>query len=235
VPTRRDAIQLSAVGDSIENRVNLDELLDRCLEKDERAWQTFVDLFNRTIVAASYRACMAIRNLGVSSGECVAELVQDVYIRLLDHNARALRAWRGADIASMKKYLAVITRTVASDKLRRQQSHKRFVVLVPLDAPTREDDGPALSEALSAPAYARPDKMVDGRLEEERLLRALSEACTGPNGSRNSLMFQLHVLDGFSAREIAQMPVFGLSSSNVETILRRTRERVRNLLQSGAD
>lgn len=204
-------------------------LLERCLAGEDDAWIAFVDRYHRVIARYAHRAARGVED----GGELAHELVQDVYVRLLEHDRRALRAWRGTDEASFLKYLAIITTSVACDKLRSQRSKKRSAVLVSLDAPVGEDGTGSVQDVVGDDGRSSPDTLYLERFEEERLNALLVKACEGTNGARNRLIFRLHAVEGFSPREIAEIPSIKSSPAAVETTLRRTRIRLRELIGSG--
>jgi RNA polymerase sigma-70 factor (ECF subfamily) len=87
--------------------------LRSCIDGDERAWDAFVDRFAPVIYAA------VVRTLGPGRGRReAADVVQDVFVRLLQHDRRALRSYDPAK-ASLVTYLTVVARSVAVSHLRR--------------------------------------------------------------------------------------------------------------------
>jgi RNA polymerase sigma factor (sigma-70 family) len=206
-------------------------MVDRCCGGDAAAWDEFVDRYHERVARLAYRAAGSLAASDGDRWEIARDLIQDVYVKLVAREFQALRAWRGESEESLVSYLASVVHGLACDELRRRRSRKRAVSLVSLDAPP-VDDAPSLAETLSGPDAGSPERqLIEGR-SAERVARLLADASAGPHGPRNAIIFQLYHFEGMSAREIAEMPCFGLTVPNVESILRRTRERVRGLLQS---
>ncbi len=205
------------------------------LSTDPAAWTEFVDAFNRRIVAAVIRER---RQRGLSSeptaADAVSDLVQDVYLRLLANDRRALRDFRGETELSVYAYLARIVRAAVGDRTRRDSSQKRHAQTVPLDAGVDGEGSTPLSELLAASEVSSPELQMRERAVPGRL-RALLAGGGVPNPERDALVFELHVLEGLSAREIAGIPALDLSLSAVEGVLRRTRERLRERLGNVPD
>ena len=205
------------------------------LSTDPTAWTEFVDTFNRRIVSAVIRE-RRLRGLATdpSAADAVSDLVQDVYLRLLANDRRALREFRGETEIAVFAYLARVVRAAVGDRTRRDSSQKRSAQIVPIDAGVSGDGSTPLSELLAAGDGSSPDRQMRERAVPGRL-RELLAAGGFQNPERDALVFELHVLEGLSAREIAGIPALDLSMSAVEGVLRRTRERLRERLGNVPD
>lgn len=194
-------------------------------------WDEFLARFNSRIVKFVIRE----RNArGVTAGpreaDIVSDLVQEVYVRLLAHDRRALSSFRGDSEYAVLLYLAKVARAVVGDDLRKSSSQKRAVHLVSIDADP-DSDMPDIGSTIAADERTSPEYMMSDRLVIERLRKLLAETGS-PNATRDALIFQLHVLEGLSAREIAAIPEFGMSVAAVEAVIRRTRDRLKAMLDS---
>ena len=218
---------------SERSAVNL--VRDCGLSTDPTAWTEFVDTFNRRIVAAVIRE-RRLRGLATdpSAADAVSDHVQDVYLRLLANDRRALREFRGETEIAVYAYLARIVRAAVGDRTRRDSSQKRSAQIVPLDGGVNGEGSTPLSDLLAADSGSSPDRQMRERAVPRRL-RELLAAGGVPNPERDALVFELHVLEGLSAREIAGIPALDLSLSAVEGVLRRTRERLRERLGNVPD
>jgi RNA polymerase sigma factor (sigma-70 family) len=214
----------------LEPACALPELIARCCRGDDTAWEIFVDRFHRRIARYVAGACRFLAAHGEPRDERARDMVQDVYTRLVADDYRALRAWRGVNEASFVAYLATIVHTMACDELRRQRSKKRAAIVISIDQPMSTDSASTIADCVPSPPETSPDRLLGDRIEEERLLAALAKVCTGANGARNSLIFQLHVIEGLSAREIAALPALDTTTANVESIIRRIKERLRAIM-----
>lgn len=216
-------------------RSAVDLVRDCGLSTDPATWNEFVASFNRRIVAAVIRE-RRLRGFGTdpSAAEAVADLVQDVYLRLLANDRRALREFRGESELAVFAYLARVVRAAVSDRTRRDSSRKRAAYLVPLDAGVTGVESLPLSDTIAAGEESSPERQRSERAVPVRL-RALLASGGVSNPERDALLFELHVLEGLSAREIAGIAAFHLSLSAVEGVLRRTRERLREQLGNVPD
>jgi len=197
------------------------------ISTDSALWEEFVSRFNRRIVAAVIRERRRRRlAAGSSEADAVADAVQDVYARLLSNERRALRDFRGESDASVYAYLARIVRAVVSDRTRRDGSQKRFANLVSIDGSDGRADETPLADLLAADASSSPDVQMRERAVPGRIRELLAGGGT-PNPERDALVFELHVFEGLSAREIAGIEALGMSRAAVEGVLRRTRDRLR--------
>ncbi|MEW6732362.1 MAG: RNA polymerase sigma factor [Acidobacteriota bacterium] len=209
------------------------DLLVHCGSTDDpAAWNEFVNRFHRRILLYVLRE---VRTLGwmADEAEIVRDLAQEIYLRLLANDRRALREFRGNNEPAVLAYLICVVRSVVSDHMRRQTSQKRAVALVSLDHGCKEDQHEiTLADILPASDQISPDRMLNERMAPQRLQELLMSVLTGSNAARDAVVFQLHVVNGLSAREIAELPAFQMTLSNVEAVIRRTRERLRSVLSS---
>jgi RNA polymerase sigma factor (sigma-70 family) len=206
-------------------------LIRRCCTSEPGAWEAFVDRYHTRICSFAHRAADVIAMGESDRLELERDFVQEAYLKLVDADFHVLRSWRGDGDDSFRSYLHSIVHTVACDEIRRRKSLKRRVSEVSIDADVPEGALP-LAEIIPGPDSLSPERQfveAHGIAAFESLVLA---ACPGPNGARDATVFLLHHLEDFTAREIAEMPCFDLTVPNVESILRRTRERARERMQS---
>jgi RNA polymerase sigma-70 factor (ECF subfamily) len=89
------------------------ELVDSCLQGNEKAWEGFVQSYARRIYALSYRFT-----------RCRAEaedVTQEVFVRVY----LTLNSYR-AEIGSLSGWLMHVTRNLLIDRYRRARRHERF-------------------------------------------------------------------------------------------------------------
>jgi RNA polymerase sigma factor (sigma-70 family) len=205
-------------------------LLDRCVEGDRDAWDEFVDRFHRRISLFVVRACESAGSAEIAGGDGGRDLVQEVYLKLLAEDRRALRAWRGESEVSFLAYLGKVVRSVAVDAVRRAHSQKRAVLTVPLESD--EDESSSPMARLAASGRNAPDELLEERATTERLLGLLRASADVGNATRDVLVFQLFTFEGLTAREIAAVPSLSLTVANVEVIVHRTRMRLRRAVEA---
>ncbi len=199
------------------------DLLRECgLKLTDRAlWTKFQERFQGLIFLYLMRA-LRYRSMQDDATGIVSDLAQEVYVRLVQHDGRILRSFRGATEFSVMAFLAKISATVVQDLQRRNATDKRRGQIVSIDVAkmaelgkkgspdSPEFDPNAVSAILS---WIDIERVIDGDPDRK-------------NSGRNALIFKLHYVDGFSSAEIANFPGFGLSKSGVETILARLRKRI---------
>jgi RNA polymerase sigma factor (sigma-70 family) len=195
------------------------DLLRECGERltDRTLWMKFQERFQGLIFVYLMRA-LRLRRIQDDAADIVPDLAQEVYVRLVQHDGRILRAFRGTTEFSVMAFLARICATVVQDHYRHIGSDKRRGQVVSIESvragesrsESAEFDPKALSAILS---WIDIERIVEGEPDRK-------------NARRNALIFKLHYVDGFEAGEIAQFPGFELTKSGVETILSRLRKRI---------
>ena len=138
----------------------------------------------------------------------IDDLRQEVWVRLLSRNGAALRGFRADHPGALRLFLGRVARSVAIDHGR----SRRPVDEVPLELPD--------------PA-AGPDSTLRARRLVSALDRAVSES---EHPARDRDILRLHFEEGHTPTEIAEMGL-GLSVRGVEAVLRRARDRLRELLE----
>ncbi len=89
--------------------------LQPCLDGEPGAWSTFVERYARVIYAA------VRKTIGGNDAELLDDLVQDVYVRLVRNDMKALRSFEPDRGASLTTWLTIIARSIAIDELRRRR------------------------------------------------------------------------------------------------------------------
>jgi RNA polymerase sigma-70 factor (ECF subfamily) len=172
--------------------------LHSCIDGDERAWDAFVERFAPVIYAA------VLRTLGPDRGRReAADLVQDVFVRLLQHDRRALRSYDPAK-ASLVTWLTVVARSVAVSHLRRTRAPE-----------------PAPLEGV--PPLASRDEGGD-REEAAGRLAAARDHLTG----RQKLVLHLLFDRQMEVREAAEL--LGLEAQTVRSTKHKAINRLRDAL-----
>jgi RNA polymerase sigma factor (sigma-70 family) len=199
------------------------DLVRECGEKltDRDLWRHFQERFQGLIFTYVMRA-LRFRHIQDDVADIVPDLTQDVYLRLVQHDGRVLRSFKGATEFSVRAFLARIAASVVLDYQRHIGSDKRGAQVIPIDyatamelnrrksADTPEADADPLSSILS---WIDMERVVEGEPDRK-------------HARRNALIFQLHYINGFEAGEIARFPGFDLSKSGVQAILARLRKRI---------
>jgi DNA-directed RNA polymerase specialized sigma24 family protein len=185
------------------------DLLRQCGEHlgDRALWAAFVKRFQPAI-AKYLRRAIALRGGTGGRTELIHDLAQEVYLRLVRNSGTPLRGFRGTNEFSVKAFLARVCWRVVSDYFRQHEGITQC--------------GP------DADAAQLPGKGIDvlAILRWIDVKRIVESDPDRPNTDRNALIFKLHYIDGFLAKEIASFPGFSLTESGVTTILTRLRRKI---------
>ena len=103
-----------------------DDLLPECGQKltDRALWAKFQDRFQGLIFLYLLRA-LRFRSIQEDVTEIVPDLAQDVYMKLVQHDGRVLRSFRGETEFSAMAFLAKISASVVQDYHRHRGREKR--------------------------------------------------------------------------------------------------------------
>lgn len=198
------------------------DLLRLCgLHRDaHQVWKEFYRRYQKRIFLYLLRASRASLSHHADLGEQLPDLAQEVYLRLVKNDARILRAFRGSSEFAVRAFLARIATSVVQDYFRYHGAERRKAEVIPIDQGREPWGAERLPQDSGAPS-------ADQVLSQIDFERALLRSETGSNAMRNLLIFKLHYVDGFTAREIAAFPGFRLSVAGVEAVLNRTRTKLR--------
>lgn len=224
-------------------RLSNRDLLERLLHAgpEDRIWEVFVARFQgriRLVVLRSFQT-EAERNPGLDAGsarEAVLDLTQEVFVKLLESDRRALTRFRGRSEHSIHTYLHTIAVNLVRDhfkKLRAQKTPKSSSSLSNLVQQELESDGPSYDQALVSDGPG-PERFVASQELRDRMgaviQRTSPQASTAP---RDRLIFRLYFVEGLTVGEIAAIPSVGLTESGIEKCIRRIREALREDLRGG--
>ena len=176
------------------------QLLDLCLSSDDgRHWEEFVartqPLIANVIINTLRRWCEAQPSL-------VDDLIQETYFKLFDKDRKALRGLRNEYENTIFAYLKTVASRAAFDHGRQ---HKGVEV--------------EIDEVTLPPSPDGSDQIQVGLLEDdiqECLVRLPEET-----RRRDQSIFWLKHKQGFTAKEISQLPGIGLTVKGVEAVLHR--------------
>ncbi|HUB29963.1 MAG TPA: sigma-70 family RNA polymerase sigma factor [Terracidiphilus sp.] len=199
----------------------VNELARACARSaDSREWEEF--LRRCAPVAALVAGRITRMWTGTASPSIVDDIVQEVFLKLCEHERRILKDFtpRGED--SFFGLLRVVAASVANDYFRRQRSEKRGGKVVTL----------AIDEDPTTPIAAQGHS--SGEMQWSVLLSELDDklrSAQGPSAERDRTLFWLYYLQGLTAEEIAALPGSDLSAKGVESALRRVTSWLRKELE----
>lgn len=206
------------------------DLIRRCASSpdDSTLWQEFIRRFD------DFLRRTAVRLLGspvvpapARLVALVEDIVQDVYVRLLHDDCRALLQFRGENEEAIFPYLHSITATVILNHFRATRAKKRPRVERSLNASIAwaEEDFRPLSAVIPDPRTLSEEEIRLAELRDE-INYLLDRILHGPNKSRDKLIFQLFHFDGLSPEEIAQISAIDMNPHGIEVVLSRIRQKL---------
>ena len=180
-------------------------LLQRCLARQPRAWEDFVDRFLGLVthVVNHSAQCRSIR-LGPQD---VEDLVAEVFLALVNNDFVVLRRFRGE--SSLATYLTVIARRVIVRELLKRKSTSSLSSAADVAVP--DDNG-----------SRRAEQRITNQDEVARLLNGLD--------GKEADVVRMYHLEGRSYQEISSR--IGMPENSIGPTLTRARNKMR---RAGAD
>jgi len=154
----------------------------------------------------------------------IDDIVQEVFLKLCEHDRRILRAFEPRGDDSFFGLLRLVTASVTNDYYRRQYSTKRGGKV--LTMPLLEGDSSLASQAAIEPAAMQHAALLE---QLDRILRSAPRII----GVRDRALFWLYYRQGFTAEEISRLPAAGLTPKGVESALRRVTTWLREEIGRG--
>ncbi len=179
-------------------------LLQQCLSREPRAWESFVDRF-LGLVQHVVRHTVKSRSLQISA-EDEEDLIAEFFVTVVRDDFALLRRFRLQ--SSLHTYLAVVARRVVVRELLRRFSAARM------------GDAAAAHVAVASIAdegLETPEQRISNREQVERLMGGL----TGPEAA----VVRLYHLEGKSYREISS--AIGVPENSIGPTLSRARDKMR--------
>jgi RNA polymerase sigma factor (sigma-70 family) len=212
------------------------KLVSRCAQDTQNTllWTEFVRRFTPKIkqfISGTLRQSLGVgkwlREASVlRGGASENDLFQNTIIRLVENDCAALKRFSGTSENEFLAYLAVISRSVVRDFLRRQVALKRPLSMA--QGPRRESAETPSPPGLRADALQVERGILAREVAQlsERTIRSLS----GESSERDWLIFQLYYYDDLTICQIAQCKGIGLTKAGVERVIARYKERVRTIV-----
>jgi RNA polymerase sigma factor (sigma-70 family) len=199
------------------------DLVRECGERltDRELWRQFQEQFQGLIFTYVMRS-LRLRSVQDDIAGIVPDLAQEVYLRLVQNEGRALRLFKGTSEFSVRAFLAKISASVVHDYQRHTLRDKRGAQIIPIDGVAAAE----LNRKKSTEAPEFDPSQLSAILAWIDMERVVEGDPDRKNARRNALIFQLHYIDGFKSGEIARFPGFGLTEAGVQTILARLRKRI---------
>jgi RNA polymerase sigma factor (sigma-70 family) len=186
---------------------SLQEVAKACLEPgNEEAWCELLRRTQPVLSGAVRRACLGY---GLDPYQYSDDLVQAVYVKLLEKSFKLLKTLASGDDQFILRYLRVVASNRVADLCRELRNKKQNLFVT--------DSLESLSQEL--PDHKTTDANMTLLLD--KVDRILSDILSGPNAGRDKAVFWLYFRHGLTAGQAAAAPGIGLSESDVEVLLRR--------------
>lgn len=193
------------------------------------AWDEFVRRFNRFVCVAVVRAysqCSG-RRPGQLDPETIADLVQDVYLKLLERATAISGTFRGESDAAVYVYIGRVAISVAVDAQRRCLARKRGRDILSLDAVIARDDDEDFTIGLTMRSHEpSPEQNAVATVLRVEVADLLGGIVRGRNAARDLRIAEGYILDGEPLTEIAAS-MDGMGSGAMKSSLRRTSAKLR--------
>ena len=196
-------------------------LLEACraMPRDDAAWRELLIRFDRGVAGLALHYLRPFQGVFPDVHEEALEVSMNTWMRLCQHDNRALRNFQGENEGAFMAYLAKLTRNLALDHVRRATAGRR---------PQFEDPG-------EAPVEAQEPRPAGAAFEDRDLREAVTAGLlrTGegkPAQYRNTVICQLAWFEELSAERIAGIGALGLSRGGVEKVVAKGLDGVRKVL-----
>lgn len=174
------------------------KLLERCLARQPRAWEDFVDRYMGLVVHVINHSAQT-RSMRLSADD-VEDLAAEVFLAIIRDDFSVLRKFRGE--ASLATYLTVVSRRVVVSQLMR-----------------RKATAPLTSEAANSAIAS--DNGFEQRISDQEEVARLLEELEGTEAE----VVRLYHLEGKSYHEISS--AIGMSENSIGPTLSRARDKMR--------
>ncbi len=186
------------------------QLIAELSMKNDIVAEEFVRRFQPLITGAVVRAA---RNWEKISPSLVDDLVQEVFIKILDSLSRILKDIRVGQDSEVPGIIRAIAVNVVNDNFRMRHAMSRGAgITQPME----------IAEAPGRDASAETLERHVLFAEIEQLLKEKAGVST-----RDLEIFLLYYREGLSAKKISQLPAFNLTVKGVESLLVRLTKLVR--------
>jgi RNA polymerase sigma factor (sigma-70 family) len=216
----------------VPDELTVGELLKKCSERppDEAAWEEFVRRYHTTIksfVARTYhqKARVDLDRRPQFPEDMIEDLVQGVYIKLVEYQNSALERFEGMHENSIFQYLGMISMNVVRDHFREVTAQKRPKVTVSIEQLLMRGD-----RALTDERPIRVESESSITFAEDEIEQALKKVVKGRNKERDTLIFKLKFYEDLTLNEITKQLGLNLSPVSVGSIINRIVAKIRPIL-----
>jgi RNA polymerase sigma factor (sigma-70 family) len=212
------------------------ELIRLCAQEssNRNAWIEFYNRFDERIWLVIYRESekMGFTKEDSQFQNTLKDLVQEVYLKLVANDCKALKNFTGASVNSIYTYLGVIAKNVVKNHVISINAQKRSLPEKSLDEVlTITENGQKIytKDVIKSPDSDIEDELSVTILKEE-IDSILDNILKNKDKDRNKLIFKLCFYEGFSPEEIASQFGFGLSSKRISNLTTEIKNKLRQEL-----
>jgi|GEM_PF-449476 len=194
-----------------------DGLLARLIARDESAWREFLSRY-RAIIYGSILKTLDLRRAPEEQAE---DIFQEVLLKLLADDCRALRRFQGR--AQITTWLARIAINATIDAIRQRRARREL-------SPPGDDEANSAEEVLKRIP-------VEPRILEQAVSRNLAGRLLEVLGEEDRLILKMYFFAGLKEREIADLldvPLNTLSSRKARA-LEKLRDAASERLRAPSD
>lgn len=211
-------------------------LIKKCAESSENqsTWLEFIRRFDRHIKLSVLRAFRLLStNLlhRETLKEDIRDLVQEVYIRLVKNDCRALKTFKPKYDDAFYGYLSLICTSVVKDFFKKFSRLKRKVYIQSIDErPTISQKNKLITKSLPSFIGPNPEKWVIAKDLLQKAKSYYNSINSTKEDKRNELIFQLYFIHGLSIKDISRIKGLNISHSNANIIIWRMKRKIRSLV-----
>lgn len=212
------------------NNLSNNQLIRLCASEptNRNAWLEFYSRFDDRIWTVIYRECREkqVAHKPQQFDQVVQDLVQDVYVRLVEKKCQALRDFQGASENSIYMYLGVIARNIVRNYLAKMKAHKRPVINKSIDDFLIDQ----IKKDESKLVYVNGEEGFSVEILKEEIDEILERCLSGQDKERNELIFKLYLYEDFSPEEIFSQLTPVLSVKRIRNIIGQIKRVLRDEL-----
>ncbi len=189
---------------------------------DAELWGEFVRRYNPLLVRSVIYAWRKCGQGNFPPPDLAEDLLQDVYVKIVQHNFRLLQNFQGNTEEEANAYLArtAINQTIS---FLRGNANKPWADEFSLEEFLGED-GEEAGLPLNLTQWQRG-------MSETELIEILEKCFDGPNRNRDVLIFLLHFRDGYTSEEISKMGFCALKATSINNLLVEMKKKLRKFLR----
>lgn len=208
--------------------LSLEEVICLCAEsqaesRNDEAWEEFVSRAEKPVSFAVMRTAAL---WGEHSRAVVEDLVQITYLKLWEGGGRHLRDFAIQHPEAIWGYLKRTAANATHDYFK--HSHSQSSGGSNLHLSTSDIDPEAGREVHGSEEHIASSVFLQ-EIDEH-----LKHCLTGPDQERDRMIFWLYFRQGMSTKEIASLPVVGLSAKGVGSVIERVKHSIRDQILDAA-